>query len=153
MTMDDTSPGAAPTGRRETSVRTSLQELKVLEERRLQDEEAADQASREANRLARAEAERHEREAAAERARQEEAEAEARRKADAAAAERVRLLDVDRRIANRERELRQEFALERAQLEAERGRPSGGASRWALIIAILITLGSLAGTFVLERRL
>lgn len=116
-------PPAAPAiGQPGTETRESLAALRTIEEHRLADEAAAERARREREAAERAEAERRDRETAAERARQADAEAAERRRADAAAAGRARLLDVDRRVSERERELRAEFELERARMAAELAR-------------------------------
>ncbi|MBI4449913.1 hypothetical protein HY634_02550 [Candidatus Uhrbacteria bacterium] len=148
----DTDPGAAPAGRRESSVRTSLLDLQRIEEERIRSEEEADRIATEAADRARIEADRREREAAAARARQEETEAAERRRAEAAVAERARLLDVEQRLKDQERALRQEFELERARLIGEREQPKSGPSRIVVGLAVAIAIATTIGTVVTELR-
>lgn len=147
-----TDPSVAPVGRRETSVRTSLHELQRIEEERLRLEEEAERATEALADREREETERRGREEAAERARQTEAEATERRRVEAAATERARLLDVDRRVADRERELRAEFALERARLIGERDRPTSGTPRALIAVITVIALVSVTLAVVTELR-
>ncbi|MDO8621978.1 MAG: hypothetical protein Q7R80_02000 [bacterium] len=148
----DTDPGSVPVKRREDSVRTSLKGLQRIEEERIRAEDEAERIATEAADRVHAEADRREREAAAARARQEEAEATERRRAEAAAAERTRLLDVEQRLKDQERALRQEFELERARLIGERERPKSGPSRIVVGIAVAIAIATTIGTVVTELR-
>lgn len=153
-------PPAAPAiGQPGTETRESLAALRTIEEHRLADEAAAERARREREAAERAEAERRDRETAAERARQADVEAMERRRADVAAAERARLLDVDRRLAERERELRQEFELERARMAAELARAQADSAslggwlvRRGLIVAVVGALIVAAGGWWLKQR-
>ncbi|MDP3771091.1 MAG: hypothetical protein Q8R16_02215 [bacterium] len=147
-----TDPGNAPVGRRESSVRTSLLDLQRIEDERIRAEEEAERVATASAERAHKEIQSREREEAAERTRKEEAEAAERRRVEAAAAERARLLDVEQRLKDQERALRQEFELERARLIGERERPNTGPSRVVIGIAVAITLASTTATVVTELR-
>lgn len=152
---DDTGPAppAAPAGGRPTTETfDSLADLRALEEKRLAEEAAAEQARREAAERERAEAERREREAAAERDRKAKADAAERQRAEAATAERARLLDVDRRLVEQEQALRAEFEGERARL-AEELRAVRAAFRRIAVPAAIVGITAVVFTIVLQTRL
>lgn len=133
------------TGQESNAVVDSLSEIRRLEEERL-----AHEAETERLRLEAAENER----LAHERSRREEKEtrrlaAEDRRREEAAAQDRASLLDVNRRIAAREHELRTEFDLERDRIRVQAASdaklapwkiagPAIGAAVLVMVVAALL---------------